>query len=130
MAERYSEMSQANDGEDDPRTGKEVGDFDYDSGDSEPALEGQPYWVRFGDGDSEGWLTPREDGSFQFEPDGMLGRDCGPTDRASTPDEIQLDVYNPPGDYDQYGNEIDGSDDGYDAGDWWEAATYRPREAK
>lgn len=114
----------------DDRTGKEVGDFDYES-DQEPALENQPYWVRIGD--MEGWMTPRGDGSFEFDPidpeDELqtLGADYGPKDAASTPDEIPIQVFNPVGDIDENGNERDYTEDDGDADDWWEGAVYRPR---
>ena len=122
-----------NDTEADPRTGKQVGEFDYGDGNVEPVLERQPYWVRIGD--MEGRMDPDSDGSFEFNPvdpndeTNMSGKDYGPKNAAVTPDEIPLQVFNPIGDIDENGNEREYTEEDGDVDDWWDDAIYRPRRS-
>ena len=126
MSERYPST------EDDPRTGKQVGEFDYGGGDVEPVLERQPYWVRIGD--MEGWMDPDHDGSFEFNPvdpnddTRMSGKDYGPKNAAATPDEIPLKVHNMPGDYDEDGNEV-GLPEDFESDKYWDDAVYRAKRS-
>ncbi len=130
MSERYP-----NDTDADPKTGKQVGEFDYDDGNVEPVLERQPYWVRIGQGKDviEGWMDPDHDGSFELNPTdpndetSVSKRDIGPKNAAATPDEIPMEVFNPPGDVDENGNDIELTEEQQNPDNWWDPAIYRPK---